>query len=519
MINYDALIRWMIRMTWKRLAIFALILAFLHIGFLLSFASSDSKVIPAEEIASKVRVGQSVDYDNVIIVGFLNLSGLEKDVSHLFRIRNSTFSDAANFENAVFKETVDLGKSTFKSNVSFGKTRFVVDSNFSNAKLEGETDFHGAEFQGRANFIRSSILDDSSFDRVLFAQDINFAAALFNETSFDNARFEGDAIFIGSNFTGNAEFDFARFSRLANFWNALFWKDASFTNAKFEGPVIFKNADFKGDTSFAAASFAEDVVFRSAKFRGNATFGLSHFGGFSDFADVDFQGLASFIVTEFSDNAYFVGANFAKDLILEGSRIYSMQLDDANFAEDSKISLKDADFNKFAVRWDIIKNHLLFNGAAYIALVKNYKNLEWFKDADNAYFDYRRISMDSEPWGSAKLIDIIAWLSSGYGIRISYVTFWCIFTIVFFGIIFWVGNGMKRFEITGLEIPTDNDIKDYRVSLIDAMYFSTAMFTTSQAPVNNYPVGFYRHLAMLEGIMGWFFLGLYIVVLVSVLVR
>lgn len=506
-------------MTWRRLAIFALILAFLQIGSLLSHASPDSKVIPAEEIASKVMAGQPVDYSNVIITGFLNLSGLDKEVSRLFRIRNSTFSEAANFENAVFKETVDLAESTFRGNVSFGKARFVADSNFSNAKLEGETDFHGTEFQARANFIRSSVLNDSSFDDVLFAQDANFAAALFNDTSFDNSRFEGDAIFIGSNFTGNAEFDFARFFRLANFWNALFWKDVSFTNAKFEGPVIFKNADFKGNTSFAAASFSEDVVFRSAKFRGNATFGLSDFGGFSDFADVDFQGLASFIVTRFSDNAHFVGVKFAKDLIMEGARIYSMQLDNANFAEGSKINLKDADFTRFAVHWEILKDHLQFNGAAYLALVKNYRNLEWFDDADNTYYEYRRISMESKPWDWEKIIDIIAWLSSGYGVRVSYVIFWCIFTIAFFGIIFWAGNGMRHFEIIGMEIPRNNNIKDQRTSLIDAMYFSTAMFTTSQAPVNNYPIGFYRHLAMLEGVMGWFFLGLFVVVLSGLLIR
>jgi len=32
-------------------------------------------------------------------------------------------------------------------------------------------------------------------------------------------------------------------------------------------------------------------------------------------------------------------------------------------------------------------------------------------------------------------------------------------------------------------------------------------------------VGFYRHLAMAEGILGWFFLGLFVVVLSGVLIR
>jgi hypothetical protein len=115
---------------------------------------------------------------------------------------------------------------------------------------------------------------------------------------------------------------------------------------------------------------------------------------------------------------------------------------------------------------------------------------------------------------------MISWLSCGYGVRVSYTVFWCIFTILFFGVVLWAGNGMRRFEHTGLEIPGNSDnIQSQRVSLVDALYFSVAMFTTSQAPVNNYPVGFYRHLAMIEGILGWFFLGLFVVVLSGLLIR
>jgi hypothetical protein len=197
-----------------------------------------------------------------------------------------------------------------------------------------------------------------------------------------------------------------------------------------------------------------------------------------------------------------------------------MQLDNATFSDESRINLKDADFGRFVVRWDILKDRLIFDGAAYQALVRNYKNLEWFDDADDCYYQYRRITQDQEPWGWIKFLDIIAWLSCGYGVRVSYSIFWCIFTILFFGAVFWAGNGMRRFEFTGLEVPHNPEkIKDQRVSMIDAFYFSTAMFTTSQAPVNTYPVGFYKHLAMVEGILGWFFLGLFVVVLSGVLIR
>ena len=51
------------------------------------------------------------------------------------------------------------------------------------------------------------------------------------------------------------------------------------------------------------------------------------------------------------------------------------------------------------------------------------------------------------------------------------------------------------------------------------MYFSVAQFNSAQGPVNRYPVGFYRHLAMIEIIMGWFFMMLFVVILVGILIR
>jgi hypothetical protein len=163
---------------------------------------------------------------------------------------------------------------------------------------------------------------------------------------------------------------------------------------------------------------------------------------------------------------------------------------------------------------------MVYNGAAYLALVKNYKSLEWFDEADECYYKYRRIGQDQAPWGWGKISDIISWLSCGYGVRVSYTAFWCLFTILIFGVIFWAGKGMDKFVIEGVELPGDQRLRpSKRVSFTDALYFSIAMFTTSQAPVNTYPVGVYRHLAMAEGILGWFFLGLFVVVLSAVLIR
>lgn len=459
-----------------------------------------SQNVSADEIVSKIKSGEPVGYKNISVSGSIDLSSLEGPVKQPVTIINSQLGPV-NFEGVSFEEPVDLRSTQFNGNSSFAKATFLADANFAGAKFIGETDFRNVKFSSATTFLNSQFLDD---------------------TSFGNAQFGGEAIFLGSRFYKDVDFDYAQFSRLVSFWNAKF-ENVRFMETEFEGSTGFNYAQFDNSTVFAGTRFGGDAIFRATQFSSNAQFGLASFGGLSDFTNVNFKGVAIFIGTKFSDNVYFTDAKFDKDLIFEGARIYSIQLDNAAFADQSRISLNDTDFTRFDARWNAIKDRLIFNGAAYQALVKNYKNLEWFDDADGCYYQYRMTTMSEEPWGWIKIIDIISWLSCGFGVRVSYVTFWCLFTIIFFGFVYWAGNGMRRFELSGKKVPGEGkdkrDTKGDRTSLVDALYFSTAMFTTSQAPYYNYPIGFYRHLAMFEGIIGWFFLGLFVVVLSGVLIR
>ncbi len=464
-------------------------------------AGASLQNISADEIVSKIKAGEPVDYQNIAVQGSLDLSRLDMPVKQAVTITNSRLG-LVNFAGVSFEEPVDLRSTVFENSASFAKVKFLADSKFAGARFKGATDFRYSEFGGLATFTSAQFL---------------------NDTSFGYAQFDGDAVFLGSDFVGDVDFDSAQFSKMTSFWSAKF-ENVSFLDSDFAGRTNFGYTQFKSNTVFAGTRFGNDVVFRAAQFSSNATFANANFEGLSEFNEVYFKGMAIFLITKFTDNAYFTDARFDKDLILEGARIYSMQLDNATFGDGSRIRLKDADFNRFVVRWKTIKDLLIFHGAAYQALVKNYKNLEWFDDADECYYQYRWLSQAQEPWGWTKLADITAWLSCGYGVRVSYVSFWCILTILIFGLLYWAGNGMRRFEIAGVELPGNtvelkSDLQNQRTSLVDAIYFSVAMFTTSQAPVNNYPVGVYRHLAMVEGILGWFFLGLFVVVLSGVLIR
>lgn len=457
-----------------------------------------SSAIAAQDILAQIRSGEPLDYKNVTITGELDLRPGEEPVKQSIRITNSRFQGPVSIEGVTFVEVLDLRGCVFQDDASFIKSRFLGDAKFSGARFQKLADFSETYFQGSASFISTLFQSDSSFG---------------------NAQFEEDAVFLDSGFASDVDFNYAKFLRSGSFLNANF-EDVSFFETQFAGQVTFRSAQFRGNATFAATRFESDVLFRAAHFWKGSTFGLSSFGGLADYGNVEFDKTAFFGGVKLADLAYFANARFDGDLILEEARLYSMQLDNATFSESSRINLNSTDFSKFVVHWNTLRDRIVYNGAAYLALVKNYKSLEWFDEADECYYQYRRIGQDQAPWGWGKISDIISWLSCGYGVRVSYTAFWCLFTILIFGVIFWAGKGMNKFEIEGVELPGYQRLKpSKRVSFTDALYFSIAMFTTSQAPVNTYPVGVYKHLAMAEGIMGWFFLGLFVVVLSAVLIR
>lgn len=456
------------------------------------------ETVAAEDIVSQLISGQPIRYDNVTITGPLELGEMQGSLPQPVKITNSHFSGPVELAGTGFDEMLDLQGSVFQDNVNFAGCRFTGGARFSGVIFQGEADFRNTYFGGQASFLSARFEEDASFG---------------------NSQFIGDAVFLNCSFARDVDFDFAQFQRLVSFADARFM-NVSFLETQFGGHTTFLDARFQGNAAFAATRFAGSVVFRGSSFFSGSTFGLSSFGGLADFTNVYFNRTAYFGGVRFTDLAYFINSRFDRDLNMEDSRLYNMRLDNVSFQESSEINLNNSDFTKLEVRWGVIKERLVYNGAAYLALVKNYKSLEWFDDADNCYYQYRRIGQEQAPWGWGKISDLISWLSCGYGVRVSYTAFWCLFTILFFGVVFWAGKGMNKFEIEGMELPGDPRLKPTtRVSFTDALYFSIAMFTTSQAPVNTYPVGVYRHLAMAEGILGWFFLGLFVVVLSGVLIR
>ena len=126
------------------------------------------------------------------------------------------------------------------------------------------------------------------------------------------------------------------------------------------------------------------------------------------------------------------------------------------------------------------------------------------------------MDQDKNDWGWSKAIDILAWLSCGYGVRPSYAVAWSLLTILTFGLIFWWGDGIRRSAKPLLETIENEGVE--HATLRNALFFSTMVFL-SQGPIDFLPVGTNRYYVIVEGIIGWLLLALFLVTLGRVMIR
>ncbi|MDD2756049.1 MAG: pentapeptide repeat-containing protein, partial [Methanothrix sp.] len=257
--------------------------------------------------------------------------------------------------------------------------------------------------------------------------------------------------------------------------------------------------------------------FGEAVFADEANFNLARFSQAAYFSGAQFQGLALFGLTRFEDIASLQGAKFYDDLNFKGGSISTILLDKAQFAQNSRIILNDTDFTRFKAHWNEIEGYVVWDPGAYLALVNNYHGLGWSTDEDDCYYQYRNIDQGQKGWGWSKVIDILAWLSCGYGVRPSYAGAWSLIIIFLFALVYWKGDGIKK-SAKPLHEPAEMYAVPGHVTLRNALFFSTMIFI-SRGPNEFLPVGRNRYYVILEGILGWLLLALFLVTLGRVMIR
>lgn len=456
----------------------------------------------------------------------------------------ASFLDEADFTEAKFSGTANFRLTSFGKSASFWKAGFLADANFQGAKfmgyvsfqsaaISGNADFRGANLNEELNFEFATVQGNAVFLGSYIAKEANFFRAELLDINFKDAIFGGDVqlsqaklgrgLFEGCQFLGKASFQGCIFQDDALFHGALFQGPALFSQGKFQAKAVFEQAVFAGEAQFLDISFLEEADFRSAKFCKEASFSTSEFQAKARFDSSQFQGDAIFRGTQFTETANFSGSNFQKSLTLANAKIHFMRFFDAVFS--GPIDLHNADFVRLEARWPTLCHHLAYDGAAYLSLTKNFRNLEWFEDADDCYYHYRRMSQSGKNlidkqakrininW--SKLLDGLAWISCGYGVRPRYTVFLSCFLIILFALLFWMGGGIVVEPLNGAGpclAPQES------LSFLDNLYFSAMVFT-AKTQVKWYPVGVFRYLATIESILGWLLLALFLVSLGRTMIR
>jgi len=458
-------------------------------------------IVPASEILAKIERGEPVEYDGVIVEGDLDLSGLDLPTGHVERNEFDIEFFGLTEEVKLIESPISIKDSEIKGDVNLGNSIFQGQVNFKGSNFSKEAWFSGANFSGHVEFWWMELHDDSNNSIVI---EFGGSSADFMDAKFSG----GDANFWRTEFSGgDAEFGGAEFSG----------GDAEFGGAEFSGgSAEFGWAKFNGGVAnFAGAEFSGgSAIFYGAEFSGGeAAFDLVKFnGGLANFIGAVFSGgSAEFWRSEFSEDVDFEDSIFERtNLTMEDARnIRILRLSNSTFENCSTISLKGTDYDRLYVRWDLIEDALVYNGEVYLALVKNFKAIEYFEDADDCYYQYRLERQSMRSFREvAKYTDILGWVTCGYGVRPGYTLLLGLFVVFVSAVYYWRADAIRRLK----------GDEDESAKFSDAFYFSMMTFTTVGYG-DWYPLDRHRNVVMIEGIVGWLTLSLFLVTLANVIIR
>jgi len=322
---------------------------------------------------------------------------------------------------------------------NFWYARFNKEVNFGNAQFNRASIFRDAKLKSSANFMETYFGGDVTFMGAEFGEDVNFGYIKFGgDVNFRNTKF-------GKDFHENSYAPSIRFNTNSNKNKSISGSsDIDFRYCKFDGKVYFEDSRFYLDANFYAVWFGKEFAkFQDVRFKGNASFKAATFPRFANFMSAWFRGNADFTEAKFTGDARFDDAHIDKNIILTGARIGTMALNNCQFKKESEILLKEAIFNRLYIKWDSLKMHLKYkyedgyDWATYSALVKNFRDLVRFNDADDCYYDFRKRHQDTKNWSIentsrisrfnwSKLYDWIGLRSCGYGTKLSFSFIWVV---------------------------------------------------------------------------------------------
>jgi uncharacterized protein YjbI with pentapeptide repeats len=225
--------------------------------------SDGSIVIRAEDVLAKIEKNEIVDYENVNLIGDLDLSKMNSQtpgfVSSSIKFKNSEIYGIINFNNTILKEKVTFEKTVFHEPAYFFQTRFQ----------EG-ADFSSSQFDENALFRKCFINHSAEFGEVRFRgfSDFRESVIIADIANFRGSYFEDTANFLATTFSvQTANFEWSHFKGPARFWHSIFGPLANFRGSYFEDIADLYEVQFNETADFFGARFDKSLYFNDVKFK------------------------------------------------------------------------------------------------------------------------------------------------------------------------------------------------------------------------------------------------------------
>lgn len=328
----------------------------------------------------------------------LKCAKIEGNVEHRGNVEQDVY-----FEDTIFTGGADFESATFSEVAHFRRARFSGGADFWDTTFSEEADFSGALFSKEACF-------GSIFGGVGFSGEANFLVPCLG------ARFLGEATFRFAWFSGGATFRFARFSEEVDFRFTTFSEEAHFRFTTFSEVAHFRHARFFEKVDFGFARFSEKVDFGSATFIKGADFSACHF----------------------EEDAHFVGCEYFEYAPINFRAVTGFSQMQMEWEYNVDYNVTDEVYSLNEIKRRGLKGHLKYDETFYVALIKNYQDMGWLRQADDAYYIYRKEKRTRRNifWGI--LERVVLEIPFGYGVKpwkllYSFLLFWWGFSWYYVG--------------------------------------------------------------------------------------
>ncbi|MCJ7459636.1 MAG: hypothetical protein MUP17_11685 [candidate division Zixibacteria bacterium] len=347
-------------------------------------------------------------------------------------------------------------------------------------------DFQYCYFIEKMNFFDDSLNRAVSFYYVTFGKDATFSGTVFEIASFSGCTFGQAALF-----------EKARFSRWANFSWTIFNEEVNFSLVNFP------------------TDYQQTIRFRQLEFLGRL--GPEHWRGIP----ITAWG-AWFIRTHFKGDVYFDNTNFGG---------YA----DFRWATFSRVVLLiPQELKKILISWKQLEGHLVYERSANYGLMKLFEEQRMLDDADGVYLFLK----DQERMEKPKLLRYLEyWLFKmpfGYGVKPLNTLYLSIIIVIIFALFYSKPYAIKEIErqfwYQRMRRLSQDVPNSFWKRFYNALYFSVHTFiigvVSNWNPTDKYLINTrriklfkFRTLSMIEGVLGWVLLAVFIVILTRKFIR